>query len=242
MNASHIDLPEDTVHIHRASFTALIPNLDLLKKLLSPEEIERSEQYYFARHRDAYILGRGYLRTLLARYIGTDPCQIAFEYAAHGKPRLTPAQASIRFNVSHSGDLFLCAVSRNRELGIDCEALRENIELESMADRYFSDYETEILLGLPPHQRVRAFFTCWTRKEAYIKAHGDGLSMPLDTFSVTLAPEEPAALLTCDDPDQLDRWELHDLTVPEPYAAALVTSGKRAQITYIDEKAAPGMN
>lgn len=234
MKHAHIDLPEDVVHIRRASFKALMPQLEALKKHLSAEELERTAQFHFDRHRDAFALGRGFLRALLAGYVDVDPRDIAFEYAAYGKPRLVPTQSGVRFNVSHSDDLMVCAVARNRELGVDCEALRENIELESMARRYFSAAETESLLSLPPQERVRGFFNCWTRKEAYIKAHGEGLSMPLNTFAVSLAPGQPAALLACDEPGEAHRWELSALVVPEGYAGAVVLEGKGARITYVD--------
>ena len=134
---------------------------------------------------------------------------------------------AIRFNLSHSHGKALYAVSRGREIGVDLEFIRGDLEAEQIAERFFSHSEIETLRALPLSLRKHAFFLCWTRKEAYIKARGEGLSLPLDQFDVSLIPGEPAALLsTQSDSDEALRWSLRNLTPASGYAAALATEGR----------------
>jgi len=197
-------------------------------RTLDEEERARAGRFHFEQHRRQFVVGRGALRTLLARYLETKPEAVRFSYGPYGKPMLDGEHrnSSLRFNASHSGQLALYAFVQEYEVGIDVENINRDFASEEIAQRFFSAYEVRMLSALPATERAAAFFRCWTRKEAYIKAIGSGLSHPLDTFDVTLAPNEPAALLRVErDPESVRRWSLFDLDVGHGYAAALAVDG-----------------
>ena len=169
------------------------------------------------------------LRTILGRYLGRDPAQLRFRYGPSGKPVLyvESGSHSIRFNVSHTRDIALYAVTIGREIGVDIERIRVDFGTEDIAARFFSGREVAALGALPPPYRLEAFFTCWTRKEAYLKARGQGLSFPLDRFTVSLAPGERAALLeVLDDPKETARWSVRQLFPGADHVAALAVEGR----------------
>ncbi len=193
---------------------------------LSADEVARAERFHFPRDRHRFAAGRGLLRGLLGRYLGLDPAELRFVYGPRGKPGLGPEARDLRFNVSHSGGLALLAFVRGRHLGVDLERERPLPEAEEMAGRFFSPRESAELRRLPGADRPRAFFRCWTRKEAFIKATGEGLSRPLDAFDVTLAPGEPARLLRVEgEPGDPGRWWLRDLELAAGFAGALAVEG-----------------
>jgi 4'-phosphopantetheinyl transferase len=197
-------------------------------RTLDQDERERADRFHFEKHRRHFVVGRGGLRTLLARYLETKPDEVRFSYGANGKPALDGEHrdSPLRFNASHSGDLAVYAFVQNHEIGIDVEYITREVASEDIARRFFSAHEVEALNALPEAQRAAAFFRCWTRKEAYIKAIGSGLSHPLDEFDVTLAPGEAAALLRVQrDPESVARWSMFDLDVGEGYTAALAIDG-----------------
>ncbi len=166
---------------------------------------------------------------ILSRYTDIAPEQLQFTYSAYGKPALAEATGgtTLRFNLSHSAGLALCAVTHNREIGVDIEGMRTISELRQISKQFFSANESAVLLALPEHIQPEAFLTCWTRKEAYIKAKGEGLSMPLNCFDVSLVPGEPAALLaTRGDPNEASRWLLRELFPGPGYLAAIVVEGQ----------------
>jgi 4'-phosphopantetheinyl transferase len=168
------------------------------------------------------------VRVLLAGYVGIPAASLTFRIGPHGKPALdgSAACAGLEFNLSHSGDLALCAVTRARAVGVDVEAIRPDFATSEVARRFFAPAEVAALEALPPGERVAGFFACWTRKEAYIKARGTGIALGLDRFEVSLAPGRPAALLaTRDEPAAALRWRLVALAPGEGYAGALVTDG-----------------
>jgi 4'-phosphopantetheinyl transferase len=182
-----------------------------LYALLSSDERARASRFHFDRDRDRYVVGRGVLRTLLGDALGMPPELVAFEYGAQGKPRL--AIPGPRFNVSHSGAVALYVLSWSAEVGIDVELYRPEFAREHIAERFFSPAEVATLRSLPDDVQPHAFLTCWTRKEAYIKARGEGLSLPLDRFDVSLHPDSPAALLrTAWSEDEPAQWRLTDLS------------------------------
>jgi 4'-phosphopantetheinyl transferase len=165
------------------------------------------------------------LRSILAHYLDCQPAQVRFVYAAHGKPMLAGA-TDLRFNLTHSHGLALLAVTRGREIGVDVEHIRDDIDREPLAERFFSPVEVAALRSLAVELRREAFYRCWTRKEAFIKAVGKGLALPLDRFDVTLGPDEPAALLaTHYDPSEAMRWSMHNLTPGKGFAGALTVEG-----------------
>ncbi len=189
--------------------------------LLAPDETDRAGRFRFDHLRRSFILARGALRILLGRYLNTAPGGIEFGYGSKGKPALA-ARNALQFNASHSGDLALFAFTTDCEIGVDVERIRPMPDIEDVAKRFFCAEETAELMSLPAGQREHGFFLCWTRKEAYIKATGEGLSTPLDAFRVTLRPSEPAGMVHLErDPSAAQAWTLHDLTPAPGYAAAL---------------------
>ncbi len=195
------------------------------RSVLSRSELERAARFRFATLRDSFILTRGALRVLLGSYLNISPDSVRFQYGANEKPALSP-EKSIRFNVSHSADLAVFAFTLDCEIGVDVEHIRPVTDMASIAERFFCREEAAELLSLPDHQRRRAFFLCWTRKEAYIKALGNGLSEPLDNFRVTVDPDIPAAFIHVEhDPCAARRWTLQDLPVAPEYAAAVAYRG-----------------
>ncbi len=157
------------------------------------------------------------------------PEDISFSYGNYGKPALVSESGAdaVRFNISHSRGTALYVVTRGREIGVDLELIRDDVEVEQIAERFFSPREIAALHALPVYLRRRAFFLCWTRKEAYIKAIGEGLSLPLDQFEVSLVPGEPAALVSVEHcASEVLRWSLQELFPAADYAAALAMEGR----------------
>jgi 4'-phosphopantetheinyl transferase len=217
------------VHVWRGRLDLEAACLRRLEKTLSIDEQDRAGRYHFPRDRGAFIAARGMLRGILGRYLGRAPETVRFEYGPHGKPRLPreDGQQRLRFNLTHSHGLALCAVAEGRELGIDIEHHRPELADAAIAERFFSAREVSTLRSLPPALQQPAFFACWTRKEAYLKAAGGGLTIPLNRVEVTLAPGEPAALLSTEaGPIDAKRWSLSELSPRAGYTAALVVEGR----------------
>ena len=215
-------------HVWRASLAAGADELARLHALLSDDERVRAARFRFEVHRERFIAGRGTQRLLLARYLGVDPAAIRYRHAAHGKPMLDgpEAESGVRFNVSNAEDGLLVALVLGREVGVDLEPVHRVVDRDAVARRFFSVPENQVYDTIAEEERDAAFFTCWTRKEAYIKAVGEGLSMPLDCFDVTLRPGEPARLLaTRGDPSQAERWTLRELDPGPGWLGALVVEG-----------------
>jgi 4'-phosphopantetheinyl transferase len=202
------------------------------RPLLAKDETARADRFHFAKDRNHFAVGRGLLRMLLAGYLAADPSELRFDYAEKGKPSLESGQANaINFNLAHSHGVALFAFSAGREIGVDVELIRNDVECEEIAERFFSPREIDELKRVSIEQRRQAFFNCWTRKEAYIKARGEGLSMALDQFDVSLAPGEEAALLrNHQEPDDVGRWSIQSLSAPDGYVAALAVEGHGCQV------------
>ena len=199
--------------------------------LLSPDERERAARFHFERDRQRFKIAHASLRIILGRYLNLAPASLRFAQTDYGKPFLTNLEADgLLFNMSHSGELALIAIAREREIGIDVEFIRGDFATSEVAEHFFSVAEIYTLSGLDPHQRAGAFFNCWTRKEAYVKARGEGLSMPLDQFDVSLAPGVPAAMLTNRiDESEKSRWSFQDVHAAPGYAGALVFESLQTQ-------------
>jgi len=218
----------DEVHVWSADLDRL-PEA-VLGEPLSADERERGRRFHFERDRRRFVTARGLLRRLLGRYLGLDPSRLRFGYGPRGKPFLA-GEDELRFNVSHSGGLALLAFAWDRELGVDVEEEREVEEAKDIARRYFSPWEERELRLLTEVERRGAFFRCWTRKEAFIKVTGDGLSRPLDAFDVTLAPGEPARLLRVEgEPEAAGRFWLEDVSPAPGFAGALAVEGRAARV------------
>lgn len=221
-------LSDNAVHVWRASLHVTVSCQRALAATLTADEHARAERFYFQKHREHFIVGRGLLRNILSRYLDKAPDQLRFCYNSYGKPALTEETDAdgLCFNLSHSYGMALYGLTRGREIGIDIEHFRSDVETEKLADRFFSAREAAVLRTLPEHLRKEGFFNCWTRKEAYIKAQGKGLSIPLSAFDVSLLPGEPAALLcTQTHPEEASRWSLQALHPAPGYAAALAVKG-----------------
>ena len=196
---------------------------------LSDDERARAERFRLERDRRRFAVCRGLLRALLAPLTGQAPAELRFRYGAQGKPALdAPGDGGLlRFNVSHSDGVAIYAVTRGREVGVDLEHVRPVRDVEQIAERFFSTPECEALRAVPPPAKLCAFFTCWTRKEAYVKARGEGLGYPLDRFAVTVTPGGPAVLSPAGGADERETapWSLTGLRQPEGYVAALAVEG-----------------
>jgi 4'-phosphopantetheinyl transferase len=186
-------MPAASIDIHVMDMDGAGIDLRRLSALLDDEEGERAERFRFDQDRRRYIARRGRLREILSQSLGCPASRIRFAWNAFGKPFVK--EANLRFNVSHSRNIALVAIAHGRELGCDIELRDPRFASEQIPERFFSPSEIRALRDLDPTPQVEAFFNCWTRKEAYIKARGYGLSLPLDSFDVSLAPDEPAALL-----------------------------------------------
>lgn len=221
-------LPDDEAHVWRATLDLPESDAARCRRLLAADEVERAARFYFERDRKRYAVGRGLLRLILGRYLEVAPEELRFDYNRHGRPALAApfARHGLFFNLSHAEGLALYAVAR-RAIGVDLERVRPDFEHEKLVQRFFSPQEAAEFAALPAAAKPQAFFDCWTRKEAYIKAHGRGLSMPLDSFDVSLTPGRPAQLLaTRDNPAEASQWTLIDLSPQEGYAGALAVKGK----------------
>lgn len=223
-------LESGTVHVWRIALDQPDESLRRFRQTLEPDELNRAGRFHFERHRRHFIVARGFLRSVVARYLETQPEALRFSYGAYGKPALA-SEHVLRFNLSHSHEVALLAVALDAELGVDVEHIRADFASEEIARRFFSRAEVEVFNALPKEEQVAAFFRCWTRKEAYIKAIGKGLSQALDAFDVTLAPHEPPVLLRAEE-DDAKRWLLRDVEVGEGYAGALAVERPVAEVKF----------
>ena len=226
---SNMELPPDAVHVWRTATEVPASRVAALHDLLAPDERARAGRFVFEADRRRYIVARGVLRTLLGRYLRVESTALLFRYGAHDKPSLagTPGGRDVRFNLSHSYGWALHAFAVGREVGVDVERIRPETDIVGVAEYSFSPVEVASLMSVPEGQRREAFFNCWTRKEAFIKAHGEGISLGLSRFDVTLRPDEPAALLRFDqDPAEAARWSMRALDAGAGYKAALAVEGE----------------
>lgn len=196
-----------------------------LADLLTAEERARAERIVIAQARERFVAARGLLRLLLGHYLDAVPAALTIAYSRFGKPYLADAP-DLQFNLSHTGDCILYAFARNRRLGIDVETVRADLDIAALARHIFSPHEQHAFFALPPEAQQVAFFDGWTRKEAYVKAQGLGFSLPLQSFDVSLQPDQAALLATQDDPAEAARWRLTALDVGAGYRAALAVEGQ----------------
>ncbi len=245
-----LSLPPGQIHLWAVALDPAPAEVDRLGACLSADEWERARRFRFDQHRRQYVVGRGALRALLAAYAGgTTAAAVRFAYGPRGKPFLAdpaaaaaPAAAPVPaapapagaatdsglfFNLSNSHELALVGFVRGVEIGVDVEHEKPMPDLLQISERFFSASERETLARLPAEQRQRGFFNCWTRKEAYLKAVGEGLAAPLDSFDVTLAPGEAPRMLTLrGDAGQAARWRFHTFDPAAGYVGALTVEGR----------------
>jgi len=221
-----VSLQSGEVHVWRVDLEQTDDVVKRFRSTLDADELQRASRFYFERHRRAFIVGRGFLRAVLGRYLQSQPQELEFTYGVYGKPALNGEHKNtkLRFNMSHSNSVGLLAITEERVIGVDVEHVRADFATEEIARRFFSRCEVDVFNTLAKEEQVAAFFRCWTRKEAFIKATGKGLSQALDGFDVTLGPGVKAQLLRAEE-DDASRWSMCDIDVGNDYAAALAVEG-----------------
>lgn len=229
-------LPTNVVHVWRASLDVDRETQEKCVQLLSENERARAARFLLERDRVSFVAAHGILRALLARYLACTPDVIQFVSSSYGKPAVShPCLPDpLSFNLSHSHGLVAVAIARGRAIGVDVEKIRPEFASNEVAERYFSSKEVDELRSLPHERRAEAFFLCWTRKEAYVKALGEGLRFPLDRFSVSLTPGEPAQLRA----EDARRWSIQSfepsITTGMTHVGAVVCEGNDWTIQYLD--------
>lgn len=238
---SNPTLSDDEIHVWRAPLSISNAALTSFAALLAADEQTRAARFHFDLHRSQFIAGRGWLRTITGWYLKTAPATVKFKYSEFGKPSIRESGETVelRFNLAHSGDLALYAFSLRRDVGIDIEVIDPEFASETIARQFFSPKEVAALLEFPLDQRPHAFFDCWTRKEAFIKAQGMGLSLPLNQFEVSLKHDQPALLHTAWDCAEAARWSLVNIDAAAGYAAALAVPANQYHLKHfqVDETA-----
>jgi 4'-phosphopantetheinyl transferase len=218
------------VDVWRAELDLAPRRVEELATTLAPDEAARAARLYFPQDRARFIAARGLLRRILARYVHWPPEALRFTYGARGKPSLAEPGAGLEFNLAHSHGLALYAVTRGRPVGVDIEYIRPQLAAERIAERFFSAEEVAALRALAPEEQAAAFFRCWTRKEALLKAWGQGLAFGLDRFTVSCAVEQAAVLATAFDPAEAARWSLYPLDPGPGYVGALAARGPVSEV------------
>jgi 4'-phosphopantetheinyl transferase len=227
--SKRLGLSDDEVHVWRVSVGAARPRIEFLLGALTRDEREKAGRFYFQKDRHRFVVARGALRDILSRYLNTPPGELRFSYGPQGKPRLEQCVRGKRleFNLSHSHESIVVAVNAARQVGVDVERIRPCPDWDQIVERFFSPHEAAALRALPVRLRTEAFFCCWTRKEAYIKAKGGGLSIKLSGFDVSVTPGEPAKLLrSIEDPEAALRWSLMEIIPAPGYAGAVAVEGR----------------
>jgi 4'-phosphopantetheinyl transferase len=228
---------EDAIEVVVTHLGAAPDDVRACAALLSESERQRARRFTHARDARRFIVARARLRQLLAERLGVRPESVPLACGAHGKPAIAPARirSDLRFNLSHHDDVAVYALSWGREVGIDVEAIRTIPDADAIAARLFSARETAAYATLDPRDKPLGFFNCWTRKEAFVKALGDGFSYPFDRFDVSLAPREPATILRVDStPGDRCGWRLISFSPAPGFVAAVVAASRGSRA------AAPG--
>jgi 4'-phosphopantetheinyl transferase len=216
-----MELSEDDIHVWHAKLELHFTDLDRVS-FLSADERQRIERFHFDKDRNSFRFCRSMLRMLLMSYLGTPPAELCFAYSAHGKPSLAAPSGNLEFNISHSAGMALFAFCQRRKIGVDVERIRQDLNVQEIAERFFSAAERRELARFSESSRYEAFFTCWTRKEAFVKARGEGLSCPLDSFDVSVQPEQERVSLDIRRNLSESRgWRLYSLNCFAEHAAAV---------------------
>src|SRR5215510_3983309 len=231
-----IELDKDEAHVWRVFLNQDQGAIIQLSAILAPDERRRADRYYRAVDRERFIVARGVLRKIISIYLKVSPGDLMFSYNQYGKPQISAEQnyRYLNFNISHSHEMALYALTIGRDVGIDIEHIREDFATLEIAEHFFAKAEVNALAALPAEQRVKAFFNCWSRKEAYIKAIGMGISFPLDRFSVSLAPGAPELLRVENDDREPERWRMYELSPGDGYAAAMIIENPAVRLRLWD--------
>jgi 4'-phosphopantetheinyl transferase len=233
MPPAKISLATEDVHLWCGSLNRPAPEVAELARTLSNDERDRGDRFRFDSHRQRFLVARGWLRMLLGKYLQIEPQAVELVYSQRGKPALSERfNSSLQFNLSHSEDLVVYAVTGDRSVGIDIEYIRPLPDAAQLAQRFFTARENALLQALPPTQQNIAFFHCWTRKEAYLKACGDGIANGLDRVEVSLTPGEPARLISIgNDLDLANNWYLQDIAPGIGYAGAIAVARQNLNLS-----------
>jgi 4'-phosphopantetheinyl transferase len=221
---THPELVGDEIHVWCADLDAPVSDLAAFTGLLSESEHKRADRFRLDRDRNRFIVRHGLLRIILGRYLNIDPARLAFAYESRGKPMLClpDGPAPLQFNLSHSNGLALIGATRRAALGVDVEEVRFVPEVDQIAAKFFSPQESAVLNAVPEEQKMEAFFHCWTRKEAYLKATGEGIADALPRIEVSLTPGQPARLSRINgDALSASRWRLGGLAPAPGFVGAL---------------------
>jgi len=222
--------PAEIVDVWRIDLDASAELRDRLWPILAEDERDRARRFHLARDAHRFVVAHGALRTIVAACLGCAPADVAFVTGSHGKPEV--AGGDLRFNLSHSGALALCAVSAGARVGVDVECLRGDVATDEVARAFFSVAENAALSALPATLRSAAFFACWTRKEAYVKARGDGVSARLESFDVLVPGTAAVTLRTRPDGAEAARWRVVDLDAGAGYVGALAVEAPEARLAW----------
>jgi 4'-phosphopantetheinyl transferase len=230
----HLDgiLPDDEVHVWHVDLVAWDEEADSLLKPLSAEEQERAARFKFPGPRNQYLISRALLRRALGRYLKIEDREVRFRTAKNGKPELA-SDSDLRFNLSHTQGATVFAITRKRQVGVDVERMRKDTNAMELAERFFSRPEVQWLRSQPASEVIASFFSCWTAKEAYIKAQGGGLSMPLSSFGVLPSPADAISKLQLevyDDPEESKRWSMWRLELGPDLRAALAVDDESCRV------------
>ncbi len=231
------NIGRNEVHVLRVCLNRDSASLKAMHEVLSSEERCRARSFCFDEDRALYVMARGCLRVILSRYLDAEPNSLQFRQNPYGKPILIGPEdeKQLSFNMSHSGSLALYAITRRRRVGIDLERIREDLSHEEVAERFFSPTERAMLRSLPVESRTKAFFDCWTRKEAYVKGRGEGLTLPLEQFSVSIHPAQSIRLIENRvHPADVSLWSIDEIDPGAGYAAAIAVEGHDWSIACFD--------
>ncbi len=221
---------ENQVHIWQISLDQKDKSVNKLLGLLDVKEKSKAVKFKFEKDLRTYIVSHGAMREILSLYLETRLRNIEFETNSYGKPFLRGGKKDICFNLSHSHELALLAITKSRRIGVDIEFIRPEFAAEAIAEHIFSPLEIEVLRNLPKALQTRAFFDCWTRKEAFIKAVGKGLSYPLKDFSVAFSPFEKPGLVAHENTAvTIENWQIIELEIGGNYAAAMAIEARKRE-------------
>ena len=222
-------LSDRDVHVWSTNLDRSPTQIDEFRQFLTTQECQRAAKFINPTHGDRWIVARGYLRQILSQYLDRAPAQIVLTYSQHGKPAIEDTQ--IQFNLSHSRDRAIYAISAKSPVGIDIEYIHP-LPAADLVDRFFSPAEQGIFHRLPLDRQQAAFFHAWVQKEAYLKACGTGLSTPVDQIEVSIDPDTPAAIIST---PVASIWQIYKLDISPEYASAIVIGGDFDKIQYFTD-------
>ncbi len=224
-NPPAVELVSNEIHIWQFPLNVPESTLDRYTELLSTDEKQKAGRFHFQRDNRRFTVTRATMRSILGSYVQFGPRELRFRYSEHGKPQIKNPARDIRFNVSHSGEEAVVAVTSGRETGVDVEQIRDNVEIDSLAERFFSTTEKDFLRGLPHEKKLSTFFRFWTCKEAFLKAQAVGLTRSLASFTVDLTTIRPSLLAAAETRGEESQWSLLELACQPGYASALAVEG-----------------